>query len=340
MIAITGGGTGGHLSIAKAVCEEYNKRGIRPIYIGSQNGQDKAWFEGYPGFKKVYFLPSSGVVNKKGLNKLFSLFNIIKQSFTCKKIFASHGVDKVFSVGGYSAAPASFGALISKIPLFIHEQNAILGRLNSLLKPYAKEVFSSYENATIHTNYPVSSRFFENARKRDTLKTILFLGGSQGATYINTLAKSLAKDLAKKDIKIIHQCGKNELQNLKEFYETLDIKVDLFDFDKNLHVKMQEADFAISRSGASSLWELVASNLPTLFIPFPYAAADHQYFNAKALKDKNLAYLCRQEDVTKDMVLNTIKTADIEQMSSKLSYEISQNGAKEIVDKMENERIK
>ncbi len=291
MIAITGGGTGGHLAIAKAICEEYNQRGIRPVYIGSNNGQDKAWFEGYPGFSKTYFLPSSGVVNKKGLNKIFSLANIIKQSFTCKKIFAKLEVKKVFSVGGYSAAPASFATLLSKTPLFIHEQNAVLGRLNKLLKPYAKEVFGSYENATFKTSYPVANRFFEVSRQRENVKTILFLGGSQGANFINNLAKELAKELNNKNIHIIHQCGKNELKSLRDFYSSLNINVDLFDFDKNLHVKMQKADFAISRAGASSLWELVAVNLPTLFIPFPYAAANHQYFNAKALKNKNLAYL-------------------------------------------------
>ena len=86
MIAITGGGTGGHLKIAKVIKEELNKRDIKPIYIGSTTGQDKTWFELDKGFSKKYFLNSSGVVNKKGVNKLKSLGNIVQLSFEAKKI--------------------------------------------------------------------------------------------------------------------------------------------------------------------------------------------------------------------------------------------------------------
>lgn len=336
MIAITGGGTGGHLAIAKAVCEEYNKRDIRPIYIGSTNGQDRDWFEGYPGFSKTFFLPSSGVVNKKGFQKILSLTNILNQSFKCKGIFSSHEVKRVFSVGGYSAAPAAFGAFFHRIPLFIHEQNAILGRLNKLLKPFAKEVFGSYENATFQTSYPIASRFFEISRQKKQIKTILFLGGSQGASFINSLALEMAMELKKREIHIIHQCGKHELSKLKEFYAHREVDVDLFDFDKNLHLKMQEADFAISRAGASSLWELVAANIPTFFIPYPYAAANHQYFNAKAFSDKNLAYLCEQKSVKKEDILAIIDKTDVSTISQNLSSLILNDGACTIVDKMEN----
>ena len=137
MIAITGGGTGGHLVIAKAIKEELNRRGIKPIYIGSTGGQDKAWFEHDEGFEKVYFLQSQGVVNKKGLQKLLSLSNIVRSALSCRTLFKEHNIQAVFSVGGYSAAPASFAALLFKKALFIHEQNAIEGKLNTLLKPFS-----------------------------------------------------------------------------------------------------------------------------------------------------------------------------------------------------------
>lgn len=337
MIVITGGGTGGHLAIAKSISQEYNKRGVKPIYIGSTNGQDKQWFENDLGFSETFFLPSSGVVNKQGVKKVLSLATILKQSFICKKIFAQKNVKKVFSVGGYSAAPASLATIFSSTQLFIHEQNAILGKLNRLLKPFATELFSSYQNATFKTSYPVSKQFFDLAKQRKSLKTILFLGGSQGASFINSLAKDMAMELQKRGIKIIHQCGKHELNDLKEFYNLHNIDVDLFDFDKNLHIKMQMADFAISRSGASSLWELTANNLPTFFIPFPYASANHQYFNAKILKDKNLAYLCEQKSVKKDDILDIIDKINLSNISSKLSSQILHDGAKTIVDVMENE---
>lgn len=83
-IAITGGGTGGHLAIAKALKEELNKRGLKPIYIGSSLGQDKSWFEEDEGFEACYFLNSKGVVNKKGIKKLFVLFDIFKEALKCR----------------------------------------------------------------------------------------------------------------------------------------------------------------------------------------------------------------------------------------------------------------
>lgn len=336
MIALTGGGTGGHLSIVKALCEELNSRGIKPIYIGSTNGQDRKWFEDYDGFLKAYFLDSKGVVNKKGFGKIFSLLNIFKKAFACKKIFKQHGVCKVISVGGYSAAPASFAAVILRKDFYIHEQNAISGRLNKLLKPFSKEFFSSYENATSKVSYPISKKFFELSRQRKELKTVLFLGGSQGASFLNSLAKDLALEFKKRNLHVIHQCGKKDFEELKKFYEKHQMQVDLFDFSKDLHVKMSEADFAISRAGASSLWELVACGLPTLFIPFPFAAADHQYHNAKFLNDKNLAFLKRQNEVTKDDVLSIFEHLQtderLENISSKLSQEVRDNGAKDIID--------
>ncbi len=335
MIALCGGGTGGHLSIVKAVCEEYNKKGIKPIYIGSQNGQDKKWFEHYEGFEKAYFLPSSGVVNKRGLSKIFALATILKQAFYCKKIFKTHKIDKVFSVGGYSSAPASFGAILFRKKLFIHEQNAVLGRLNKLLKPFCTHLFSSYENASFKTPYPVRDVFFENSRVRKKLDCVLFLGGSQGAKFINSLARSIAKDLSEKNIKIIHQCGSNELEDLRAFYTKNCIKVDLFDFDKNLALKMHRADFAITRAGASSLWELSANALPSLFIPFPFASADHQYHNAKSLSDKGLSFVLRQNECNKEKVLEILeKLENLEEISNSLKLSITQGGALQIVQQL------
>lgn len=332
MIAITGGGTGGHLVIAKAIKEELNKRGIKPIYIGSTNGQDKSWFEGDTGFEKTYFLHTQGVVNKKGLKKLTSLFAIIKSAFTCKDIFKQHKVTQVFSVGGYSAAPASIGAIIANIPLYIHEQNAIKGKLNTLLKPFSKAFFSSYEKDSPLQNYPVSEVFFTIQRPRDTLKTIIFLGGSQGASAINTLALEMALELKVQGINIIHQTGKKEFEMVKKFYEEHNIEADVFDFTTDIATKLQKADFAISRSGASTLWELCATCVPSLFIPFPYAAANHQFFNAQVLAQKGLALIENQNTLDAKNILEKIQRLNIKEISHQLTNSIHHGGAKEIVD--------
>jgi len=332
-IAITGGGTGGHLTIAKAIKEELNKRGLKPIYIGSEYGQDRSWFEDDEGFETKYFFNTSGVVNKGKIGKIFSLLNILKYSLKCNSIFKKHSIDAVFSVGGYSAAPASIASIIFKKDLYIHEQNAVIGSLNKLLKPRAKAFFSSYEENSPIKDYPVRDVFFQNARVRDSIKTIIFLGGSQGASAINNFAISIAPTLKEKGIKIIHQSGKRDYEKLKEFYEKNSIDADLFDFTKELENKIKEADFAVSRSGASTMWELVASLLPALFIPYPYAAADHQYHNALFLKEKNLCFLKRENEL-ENSIIDEILASDISKMSLGLNSSINQGGAKKIVDYM------
>ncbi len=336
-IVICGGGTGGHLAVAKALNEEIVLRGCRTIFVGSSSGQDKMWFENGAAFSEKFFLPSSGVVNKKGLGKLFSLFNILKLAFKCRKIFKTYAVKAVVSVGGYSAAPAAFAAIISRTPLFIHEQNAVIGNLNKLLKPLAKGFFSSYFKPVF--SYPVAERFFSSARLRSELKTVIFLGGSQGAAAINSLALKLAPVFKQKGVKIIHQCGKNSLESLQEEYKKLGLageELDLFDFDPKIELKISRADLAISRAGAGTLWELTANALPSVFVPYPHAANNHQVFNAKFLVDQNLAKFCFQKggDIDADEMLNLINEMDISRISSKLSRQIDNGGARKIVDEI------
>lgn len=331
-IAITGGGTGGHLAIANALKEELNNRGLKPIYIGSSNGQDQSWFKDDKGFKKTYFLNSSGVVNKKGIKKLFVLKDILNSSFTCKDILKQNNIKAVFCVGGYSAAPASIASILSRIPLYIHEQNAVIGKLNNLLKPLSRDFFSSYTKNSTVKEYPVSDIFFEQKRIRNELKTIIFLGGSQGANFINELAMEVAPKLLENGINIIHQTGKNDYQKVINFYKKNSLHVDCFDFTKSLTCKLNIADFAVTRAGASTLWELSANALPALFIPFPYAAKNHQYFNAKVLSDKNIALLKTQNELNEEVFWKILENINLFEMSKGLSKTITKNGIKQIAD--------
>ncbi len=329
-IVITGGGTGGHLVIAKAIKEELNKRGIKPIFIGSTYGQDMAWFEDDVGWDECYFFDTSGVVDKRGLERFRSIYEISKRVLDVKEIFKKHDVKKVLSVGGYSAAAASFGAIIFQKEFFIHEQNAVMGRLNALLKPFAKKIFqddSSY--------FPIREIFFENQHIREDIKTIIFLGGSQGASAINEFAKNIAKNIDQRGVKIIHQTGKRDLKEIEEFYQKEGIEADVFDFSKEIEDKISRADFAICRAGASTLWELTASALPALFIPYPYAAGDHQYHNAKFLADKGLALLCRESDLRED-ILDEIFKIDLKSMSKGLIEIAKRDGAKNVVNELKS----
>ncbi len=330
-LLITGGGTGGHLAVAKAIAQEANKNGINIIYIGSTSGQDKKYFQNSKLFKEVYFLKTTGVVNQKGIKKIFALLKTFKAFLQCLSLLKQHKIDAVFSVGGYSAAPASFASIVLNIPLYIHEQNAKTGKLNSILKKFAKKFFSSYDENSPVKAYPTDDIFFKTARVREKIDTIIFLGGSQGAVAINNLALETANELTKRGIKIIHQCGSYDYERVKKEYKTKGIEVDLFDFDKELYKRMSSADFAVSRSGASTLWELCANGLPALFIPYPYAASDHQYYNAKFLVEKKLAYLAREDENIKDFLLNLLDK-DLKTISKKLLEITQQNGAKKIIE--------
>ncbi len=331
-IVLTGGGTGGHLAIVDAVKEHITSE---KIYIGSVKGQDRAWFEDDNTFSKKYFLESGSVVDKGKIGKIFALWGVAKQVVVARKILKESGAKVVFSVGGYSAAPASFAAITMGIPLVIHEQNAAVGTLNKILKPFAKYFISSYDANSPIKAYATKKVFFDTARVRKELKTILISGGSQGAKAVNEFALKIAPELAKRGIKIYHQAGERNLESVKVEYEKLGIKAEVFGFTKKMPQIMQEADFAIARAGASTLWELVANGLPTLFVPYPYAAGDHQYYNAKYLADEGLAFMFRENELDENKVLEILDNTDLEDISIKLMSEISSDGAKKIAELLE-----
>ena len=326
-ILMTGGGTGGHLAIIRAVKEQLQDENL--IYIGSNKGQDKQWFENDDDFSYKYFFDTRGVVNQGGLGKVKSLFMMGTAMVRAIKLIRKHKAKVVFSVGGFSAAPMAFAAKLTRTPLVIHEQNAALGSLNKLLKPYATHFISSYLEESPIKAYPIKEVFFDNARVRGEVKTIIFLGGSQGAKAINTLALNLAPKLKDKSIRIIHQAGAKNIEEVQKAYDDLGVEAEVFGFTTKLAEYMNEADFAVARSGASTLWELSATAAPTLYIPYPYAASDHQYYNAQFLVEKNLAWLMREGEIDDDKVLALLEE-DLSMVSEGLMDIVEQNGSKKI----------
>ena len=332
-IVMTGGGTGGHLAIIKAVKEQL--KGEELIYIGSTTGQDKQWFEDDKDFAKTYFFETRGVVNQRGLGKLKSLWMMFQAMIKARKLLKEHDAKVVFSVGGFSSAATAFAAKSAGVPLVIHEQNAALGSLNKLLRPYAGAFISSYLEESPIKAYPIKEVFFDNARVRKNVKTIIFLGGSQGAKAINKLALEIAPKLKEKGIRIIHQAGEKNIDKVKKAYEDLGIEAEVFGFTTKLAEYMKEADLAIARAGASTLWELSATALPTLFIPYPYAASDHQYYNAQFLVEKNLAWIMREEEIDIPKVLSLLDE-DLEAKSRGLIEIVEKDGSKQIANLLKN----
>lgn len=305
-LCITGGGTGGHLMIAQALLEAAVERGHELIFIGSTQGQDRKYFEHHSKFSHVYFLPTTGVVNQKGLGKLKALYKMVRAFFTARMVLKMHKVDAIYSVGGFSAAPASFAGISKGIPLFIHEQNAIIGRLNSLLRPYAKRFISAYEKDSPIQGYPVKEILSQTARIRTNLNTILFAGGSQGAKAINELALSLAKELQARGISIIHQAGEKNFEEVKAEYEKLGIEVELYGFTTQMPELIEKSDLCVSRAGASTLWELTTNGCPAFYIPYPYAAGDHQYHNAQFIVENNMGWCQREGEGLKESFLDIL----------------------------------
>lgn len=356
MILITGGGTGGHLAIARALGEELKKRGKQAIYVGSLNGQDRLWFDNQKTdqissssiepstaptsnpFSHCYFLATSGVVNKTGITKLRAIFAQLKALAQVRTIFKLHKVCAVISVGGFSAGPASIGAIIFKKPLFIHEQNAIPGKLNTLLAPFSKRTFNAFMPP--FTPYPIKQEALEQQRIRTSLKTLIFIGGSQGARAINDLALSVAPSLLKRGITIIHQCGASDYERVCRAYENLGIKesITLFGFAHNLISYLAKADICVGRAGASSVWENAALALPTLYIPYPYAAKNHQAYNANYFVSRGLGAMLLEQNLDEEnnaffTSLDTL-AEKLELTSRALCAEIKSNGAQVIIDEI------
>ena len=331
-ILMTGGGTGGHLAIIRAVKESLH--GEELCYIGSTKGQDKQWFENDDDFTHKYFFETRGVVNQGLLGKVKSMMMIVKATISSVKLIRKHQASVVFSVGGFSSAPMAFAAKLTRTPLVIHEQNAALGTVNKFLKPYATQFISSYLEESPIKAYPIKKQFFELAHIRKNLETIIFLGGSQGAMAINNLALELAPILKEKGIRIIHQAGEKNVEKIQAAYQEKGIEAEVFGFTTKLSEYMDAADFAIARSGASTLWELSASAIPTLYIPYPYAASDHQYHNAKFLKDKCLAWIMRESEIDREEVLALLES-DLWTISSELMDFVEKDGSQKIATLLE-----
>ncbi len=335
-ILLTGGGTGGHLSIVRAVREELSKRGAEPFYIGSRSGQDRAWFANDTAFKKRLFLKSVGVVDKKGFSKAASIIQLLKSAKEAYSFMKINDIEAVFSVGGYSAAPASFAAIVSRTPLFVHEQNAVSGTLNRVLKPFAKRFISPYGKGAV--DYPVESSFFETARIRTKIGSVIFLGGSQGAKSINDFALSVAAELKRRGIAIIHQTGNSDYKRVISEYRRLGIEADVFGFDKELYKKIAVSDFAVSRGGAGTLWELAANRIPTLFIPYPYAAGDHQYKNSLFFEKRSAGWVLREKALRPELFWKILEE-NIERVSRNLVSLIAPGGAGYIADILIGEQL-
>jgi len=316
-VVIAGGGTGGHFFPALAVAEELKRKGVKVYYIGSKNGIEYRKKDLLKGFETIFLTLKA--VRGKGLKSIYSIFNLSFSTWKLLSYFSKIKPDKVLVFGGYASIPAGVCAVLKKIPLYLHEQNSVPGKTNLLLGKFAKGVFLGFKHAeryfpakSVYTGNPLREELIGALSNREQLrkevlkkfplspekKTLLIFGGSQGALWINEKLKEVVADLYAKNtnFQLIHLTGGKGDEELRSFYKRLGLTFLIFPFYERMWELYSVSDAAVSRSGAMSVAELTAFGIPTLFIPYPFAVDDHQYFNVLEIYKKNGCFLKRQKD--------------------------------------------
>lgn len=328
-VIMTGGGTGGHIypaiAIADKIKERYPDAEIR--FVGTEKGLESRLVpeNGYP----IDYITVAGF-NRKNLLKNFAVLKKLhegnKQS---KKIMKEFQPDIVIGTGGYVSGPVVRAAQKSGVKTYVHEQNAFPGVTNKMLEAGAEHVFLGFAEAKeyfkkpenhIVTGNPVRKAFFEAdaAASREKLGfakddfVLLVFGGSQGAGRINKAMMSVIETL--NGTEGVHVC----MATGKRYYEAImqELKdergIDLADnihileYISNMDEYLSAADLVVSRSGALTVAEVTVCGKPAVFIPFPHATGNHQYFNAKAVADHGGAIIIEEDDLTDERLVAEI----------------------------------
>lgn len=326
---ITGGGTGGHIYPAIAVCNalKEDSQTADVFYVGNPNNLEFeiAKKNGY----KFLEINVSAMPRKLGFGVIKWFFQLYGAVFKALFYIKKYKPDAIFGTGGYVSAPALFAAEMAGVPFMIHDSDAQPGIVSKYIAPKAKCVSLAFEssqkliksnNIEVNGN-PIREEFKtltkEQARINLGLQdklTLCIMGGSQGAKSINNAAVEILQELSSKyNLQIILQTGKRNYEKaifkLKEIYPA-------YENDKNIIIKpyfddmvtiLKASDIAVSRAGSLSISELCASAVAPILIPYPHAAADHQRKNAQFMVERRAALYLEDADTTKDTLLIAIE---------------------------------
>jgi UDP-N-acetylglucosamine--N-acetylmuramyl-(pentapeptide) pyrophosphoryl-undecaprenol N-acetylglucosamine transferase len=350
---ISGGGTGGHIYPAVAIANELKSRFPEAefLFVGAKDKMEmqKVHQEGY-AIKGLWI---AGIQRKITLDNAMFPLKLTSSLLNSFKIIKNFKPDVVIGTGGFASGAVLKVASMLGIPTVIQEQNSYPGITNKLLAKKANKICVAYENLErffpkdkmILTGNPVRQDLINEASKSEAVtyfkldtnkKTLLVLGGSLGARRINQLIEKELDFLLSQNIQIIWQCGKLYLNDYSKYNEKNNVQVVAF-IDR-MDLVYAAADVVISRSGASSVSELCIVGKPTIFIPSPNVAEDHQTKNAKAISDKNGAILIKEseletqfETIFSDLNSNESKQAELSQNIKKLA---KPNATKDIVEEI------
>jgi UDP-N-acetylglucosamine--N-acetylmuramyl-(pentapeptide) pyrophosphoryl-undecaprenol N-acetylglucosamine transferase len=318
-VIIAGGGTGGHIFPAVAVGHALQRLrpGTKLLFVGAK---DKMEMEKVPqeGFE-IIGLDIAGF-NRSDILKNISLpIKLLKSRMQAKRIIKQFDPHAIVGVGGYASFPMLHAGQGMGIPTLVQEQNSYAGKSNKILGRNAKVICVAYENMDrffpkekiVLTGNPVrkniSGMALTGAQGKEHFgltgkKTVLVIGGSLGAKSINESIDAGLDEILKEDVQLIWQTGKPYYEQAKQRSAQYGSTVKVFDFIREMDYAYAAADMVVSRAGALAIAELCIAGKPVIFVPYPFAAEDHQTSNAMALVLRNGALLVKDSDAKTRLV--------------------------------------
>lgn len=308
------GGTGGHVIPGLAVARELRRRGHTPVFVGTRNGHE-ATLVPPEGFA-VEFIEIGGL-NRVGLAQTVKTLAQLPLSIRAAgAIIKRRRPAAVFSMGGYAAGPVMLAAKLKGVPIVVMEPNAMPGFTNRRFGRWVNRALLNFPETekyfprgrTEVTGMPVRAEFFAIPPKpREGVFTVFITGGSRGSRSLNNAVRAswpLFRQ-APFRVRLIHQAGKDAWKEIAAEFAATGLEGEVTAFVTDMPGAFRRADLIVSRSGGT-VSELAAAGKPSILVPFPYAADDHQYYNAKALADAGAARLVRDADFTGDRLFREV----------------------------------
>ena len=319
-IVVSAGGTGGHIYPALTIIDKFREKekDLEVIYIGTHNRMEK---DIVPKRNIRYEELEIYGFSKKDIKRDLKNIILIRKAYKkCLKLMEEFKPDIVLGIGGYVTYPVIKADSKLGIKVFIHEQNSIPGKTNKALAKYATIIGVSFpdtnnvfpKNKTFLSGNPVATNAIVAKKYDKTIlgfhenkKLVVIVSGSLGSSTINNKLISMIKEMKNKEYELLYITGENLYE---EFTKNLEIpsNVKVVPYIDNLSSLLKSTDLVITRAGAGIMSECAALKLPTIFIPSPYVANNHQYYNALELKKKNCCELIEEKDLTSDLLLKTI----------------------------------
>lgn len=353
---LSGGGTGGHIYPALAIANKLKERFPEAefLFVGAQ---DKMEMQKIPqaGYK-IEGLWIAGLQRNFSLSNLLFPIKVISSLLKARAIIKKFKPNVVIGTGGFASGPVLQMANLMNIPTVIQEQNSYPGITNKLLSKKANSICVAYENLErffpknkiILTGNPVRQDILQiEAKQSEAIsyfnldankKTVLILGGSLGSRRINQLIEKELSFFTSNNLQVFWQCGTFYMQDYKRFSEIENVQV--VSFIDRMDLIYAAADFIISRAGASSVSELCLVGKPTIFIPSPNVAEDHQTKNAQAVANKNGALIIKESDLDEKFEMQFNKLIHDEKLQIQLSENIKKLGKPNATNDIVNQIIK